>query len=234
LPISDQDDIATSIERETHGDTPEEALEEALERVRAGWQDRGYFNVQVSGDAKTLTKNAADLHVALFVHVDENLQYRLNQITFQHSNNLDTEFLRSLFPIKRGDIFSRSRIATGLKNLRKAYGEIGYVNYTGVPNTEVNDEQRTISLEVDLDSGKQFHISSIDVQGLDEPSRQKLLVDLPIKPGQIYNSRLWELSLLKHSSMPPNCECLSDPPLHLDEQAGTVALTLDFRPCSTE
>jgi hypothetical protein len=45
MPISDQDEIATSIRQETHGDA---VIEEALERVRAGWQNRGYFKVTVS------------------------------------------------------------------------------------------------------------------------------------------------------------------------------------------
>jgi outer membrane protein assembly factor BamA len=231
MPISDQDKIAASIRQEIHGDSLDGVIEEALERVRAGWQNRGYFKVQVSGDTRTLTKNAADLHIALFVHVYENLQYRLNEITFKHSN-VDIEVLRSLFPIKSGDIFNREKIATGLENLRKAYGEMGYINFVAVPNTNSDDQKRMISLDIDLDSGKQFYVRSVNVLGLDEPARQELARDLPIKVGQIYNSRLWELSLLKHSSMFPDCACPHYQPLGVDEQTGTVGLTLDFRPCS--
>src|SRR5580692_8584874 len=79
MPISDQDEIATSIRQETHGGA-DRVIEEALERVRAGWQNRGYFKVTVSGDTRTLTENAADLHIALFVHVDEGLRYNLGAI----------------------------------------------------------------------------------------------------------------------------------------------------------
>jgi outer membrane protein insertion porin family len=231
MPISDQDKIAASIRQEIHGDSLDGVIEEALERVRAGWQNRGYFKMQVSGDTRTLTKNAVDLHIALFVHVDENLQYRLNEITFKHSN-VDIEVLRSLFPIKSGDIFNREKIATGLENLRKAYGEMGYINFVAVPNTNSDDQKRMISLDIDLDSGKQFYVRSVNVLGLDEPARQELARDLPIKVGQIYNSRLWELSLLKHSSMFPDCACPHYQPLGVDEQTGTVGVTLDFRPCS--
>jgi len=92
----------------------------------------------------------------------------------------------------------------------------------------------TISLDVDLDSGKQFYVSEVNVLGLDEAARQQLLNDLPIQRGQVYNSRLWELSLLKHVSMFPACECRSGQPLRLDEKTGTVAVTLDFRPCSAD
>jgi hypothetical protein len=55
MPISDQDIISSSIKLKTHGDSVDGVTDEALERVRAGWQDRGYFRVQVSGKAKPLT-----------------------------------------------------------------------------------------------------------------------------------------------------------------------------------
>jgi hypothetical protein len=71
MPISDQEEIASSIKQETHAYPLDGVIKEALERVRLGWQDRGYFNVTVSGDTRTLAKNAADVHIALFVHVDE-------------------------------------------------------------------------------------------------------------------------------------------------------------------
>ncbi|MGA8441389.1 MAG: hypothetical protein WB762_24995 [Candidatus Sulfotelmatobacter sp.] len=56
MPTSDQDEIAASTRQESHGDALDGVIEEALERVRAGWQNRGYFKVQVNGNATTLIK----------------------------------------------------------------------------------------------------------------------------------------------------------------------------------
>ena len=80
------------------------------------------------------------------------------------------DFMRSRFLIKDGEVFSRERIANGLENLRKVYGERGYLNYTGVPSTKFDDKKRTISVVVALDSGKRFYISNIDVLGRDDTS----------------------------------------------------------------
>jgi outer membrane protein insertion porin family len=136
------------------------------------------------------------------------LQYNLGGITFKHNRAIsNVKALRSLFPIKDGEIFSREKIATGLENLKKAYGEFGYINYTGVPDTTFDDEKKLAFLDINVDEGKQFFVSSIDVIGLDESAREALLRNLLVKPGQIYNGRLWESSLLKHASMFPNCTC---------------------------
>jgi outer membrane protein insertion porin family len=118
-----------------------------------------------------------------------------------------------------------------LQNLSQAYGEMGYINFTSAPDINFDDENKLISLAIDMDEGKQFYVSSVNVLGVDEMARQELLNDLPIKDGQIYNRRLWELSLRKYSSMFPDCKC-DESERQLDEKAGTVALTLDLQPRS--
>ena len=232
LPVSEQDQIADSIKEKAHGTPLDGVRDEALERARAGWQDRGYFKAQVTGEAKTLTSSPVSQRIALSIHVDEGLRYTLRGITFKNNKAIeDTEVLRGLFPITDGDIFSREKIATGLENLRKAYGELGYINFTSVPDTTFDDENKAVSLEIDLDEGKQFYVRSVKVLGLDGAARQELLRSLPIKSGQTLTSKAWEMLLLKYDSMLPDCPCRFDEAQHMDEHSGTVAVTLDFRPC---
>jgi outer membrane protein insertion porin family len=232
IPISDQDRIAARVKLESHGYPVDTVVEDALERLKAGWQDGGYFKVEVSGEARTATKTESNPQIALFVHVDENAQYRLGGITFKNNRAIYSARLRDLFRIRNGDIFSREKIANGLENLRKAYGEFGYLNYTGVPSTTFDDEKKLAYLEVDVDEGKEFIVSDVKVEGLDGTARQHLLKELALKPGGVYNSRLWELSLSRISSLFPGCDCNPFGPLHLDERTGTVEITLDLRPCS--
>ena len=67
--------------------------------------------------------------------------------------------------MKDGDIFSREKIAKGLENLRKAYGEAGYINFTSVPDTKFDDEKKIVDLVIDVDEGKQFYVRRIEFQG---------------------------------------------------------------------
>jgi len=231
LPMLDQDQIASSIKQQSY-DSVDGVIEEGLERVRAGWQNHGYFKVQVSDEASTVASTPDGQRVVLSVHVDEGLQYNLGGITFKNNRAIsDVNALRALFPIKDGEIFSRERIAVGLENLRKAYGELGYLNYTGVPDTTFDDEKKLAFLEIDIDEGKQFHLTRVDILGLDGPSQREVLKDMRV--GQIYNQRLFELSLRKHASLLRFLH--DDDPWHvtkrMDEKMGTVEIVLDARPC---
>jgi len=231
MPTSDQDQIVASIKQQRY-DGLDGVVEEALERVKAGWQNHGYFKAEVTGDAKTVTTSLTSIQLSLFVHVEENAQYQLGGITFKNNKVLSNSAkLRELFPIKDGDVFSREKVAKGLEYLSKAYGEYGYINYTGVPSTIFDDDKKFAFLEIDIDEGKQFYVSRINVEGIGAPPVQQVLKELAIKPGDIYNSRLWELSKQRVASLFADRVC-SDHTAQLEEQTGTIALTLEFRPRS--
>ena len=90
-----------------------------------------------------LTSSPASQRMALSFQVEEGLQYTLGEITFKNNKVIsDVAALRGLFPINDGDIFSREKIAKGLENLRKAYGDRGYINFTSVPDTKFDDEKK--------------------------------------------------------------------------------------------
>ena len=235
LPIAEQDKIVADIRKRTSGNDLELVVDEATERARAGWQNNGYFKVQVSADSRVLTSSPIAEQIALVFHVDEGIRYRLSDITFEHNTVIrDAKTLRKLFPINDGDIFSREKIATGLDNLRKAYAEYGYINFTSVPDATFDNVNSLISLRIDMDEGKQFYVESVTVLGLSESDRQKLMRSSLLRRGQIYNGRLWELTILNNAALFPDCDChepISRTDRRLDEKLGTVALTLDFRPC---
>lgn len=232
MPVAEQNEVAASIKGRTYRGSIDQATDEALEIARRGWQNRGYFKVRDNANATTLTSTSAGGRILLNVYVAEGQQYSLGGITFRHNRaigNLDV--LRAVFQIEDGDTFSREKIMTGLENLRKVYGELGYINFVSIPNATFNDEKRLIYLDIDIDEGKQFSVGDIKILGLDETARTQMLRDFLLQPGQIYNQRLVELSMLEHGPMLPNCECGDRPALWLDEKTRVVTLTFDFRSC---
>ena len=123
--------------------------------------------------------------------IEEGERYRLGNITFKNNKAItNNAALRSLFPMKDGDIFSREKIAKGLENLRKAYGEAGYINFTSVPDTKFDDEKKTVNLEIDVDEGKQFYVRRIEFQGNTTTRDKVIRREMALEEGQIYNSRL--------------------------------------------
>jgi len=231
LPISDQQAIAAEVTEHTHGDRREEVIEEALERVRFGWRNQGYFNVEVRGDPKTLTSSPVNERLSLRVEVDEGTQYRLGRITFKNNEVIrDTVALRQAFAIRDGDILSQEKIGKGLEELRRIYGKFGYLNFEPHPETKIAEQKKPIQVDVDMEEGKQFRLGVVNVLAADAALRQDFLRDFPMKPGDLYKSDLFEPFLVEHSWMFPGCPCRSWSK-RTDDKSGAVTFSFDLRPC---
>ena len=217
-------------------------LEEDTERVRQAYRDRGYANAAVE-EPKTQIRDQGGLNwftfrpnrgkrIDILMPIEEGARYRLGTINFTGNKAVtNVKALRSTFQIKDGDWFNATAISKGLENLKKAYGQLGYINFGAIPKPVYDDQKKTVSLDVDIDEGKPFYVSRIEFQGntitRDRVIRRELLLD----EGQVYNSQLWELSLLRLNQLEyfEPLKVDQDSEAHQDADAGTVDLLLKVR-----
>jgi outer membrane protein insertion porin family len=170
---------------------------ELSNRIRDAVQRHGFFKAQVIAlDMERLDRRADPPEVYVTARIDEGARYRLREIKFTGNKAvIDTAALRRLIPMKDGGIFDIELVRDGLKNLRDAYGNLGYINFTPVPDTQFDDQKKLITLTLDLDEGAQFYVNSVSISGAD-PQRESALHALwpeALQPGKIYNARLVKL-----------------------------------------
>jgi outer membrane protein insertion porin family len=217
-------------------------LEEDTERVRQAYRDKGYANAAVE-DPKTQVRDEGGLNWFTFrpnkgkridiqLTVEEGGRYRLGKITFTGNKQIQNiKALRGTFAIKDGDWFNATAIGKGLDNLKKAYGSLGYINFGAVPQMKTDDVKKVVSMNVDIDEGKQFYVSRIEFQGntitRDKVIRRELMLD----EGSVYNSQLWEYSLLRLNQLQyfDPLKVDQDSEAHQDPDAGTVDLLLKVK-----
>ena len=221
-------------------------LDEDTERVRFAYQNRGYYKAVVQ-DPKVAIHDTGHkgFHVPLLQHgpgksaditipVEEGDQYRLSSITFRNNKAVrDPKVLRAQFPIRDGEIFNREKIGKGLENLRKAYGSLGYINFTSVPQPAFDEDKKTVSFDIDIDEGKQFFVRRIEFQGNTTTRDKVIRREIALEEGQQYNQQLWEFSLLRLNQLGYFDQIKPDDPntteRHINEKDGTVDLTLKLK-----
>jgi outer membrane protein insertion porin family len=221
-------------------------LEDDIEHVREEYQNHGYFKVIVE-DPKTNLRDTGHegFHIPLIqkgpgkamditIPLVEGDQYRLGSITFKNNKAApNIAQLRAQFPIKDGDIFSRDKIVKGLDNLRKAYGTLGYINFTPVPDTKPDDVKKIVDVSIDLDEGKQFFVRRIEFAGNTTTRDKVIRREILLEEGQPYNQKLWEFSLQRLNQLGYFDDLKPDDPdvteIHKNEQEGTVDLTLKVK-----
>jgi len=219
-------------------------LTEDTERVRDAYQQKGYFKALVQ-DPKTQIRDTHPglLHIPFItkgggkavditIPVDEGARYRLQQITFKNNKAIaNSAALRRVFPMRDGEIFNTALVRKGLDNLRQAYGDLGYINFTPVPNTTFDDDKKLISLEIDVDEGKQFYVRRIEFQGNTTTRDKVIRRELALEEGQVYSKRLWDFSILRLNQLgyfePLKPE--QDTEVKQNVQDSTVDLTLKVK-----
>ena len=183
-------------------------LDEDADRVRQAYRDKGYFKAN-TGEPQTNVRNAGGINpftlhpstgkrVDIVIPIEEGERYRLGGITFTGNKAYTNQkALRAQFAEKDGDYFNATLFGKGIENLRKAYGEGGYINMVPSPVPRIDEAKKLVYLDIDVDEGKQFYVSRIEFTGNTLTRDKVIRRELLIEEGQVYNSRLVDLSLLR-------------------------------------
>jgi len=217
-------------------------LDEDTARVQQAYRDRGYFRALTS-EPTTHTRDAGGINpftlrpstgkrIDILMPVEEGARYRLGGITFKGNTHFtNTRALRAQFALKDGDLWNATLFGKGLDQLRKAYGGLGYIRFVGTPTPRVDEAKKLVYFDIDVDEGKAFSVSRIEFTGnsitRDKVIRRELLLD----EGQVYNSQLWDLSLLRLNQL-NYFEALKveqDSENRINDEDGTVDLLLKLK-----
>ena len=193
-----------------------EKLSEDLEvGVRGLYRDNGYFKVSV---CEPVLENIDTTHsrlgvplvtgkghgkaVNITIPIEEGERYRMGTLKIVSADpdkalSLKVDALKAAFPLKQGDIFSTEKVRKALETYGKIYGEYGFIDFTPEPDTEIDEEKKIINLTMKFDEQKQYFVRRIDFSGNTTTRDKVIRRELMIDEGQLFNKRLWELSILR-------------------------------------
>jgi len=159
--------------------------EELGERIQASFQSRGYFmasvkNVRIKADDPLSVPKP----VAVEAEVTEGPRCKFGDIRFKGNHAFSSEKLLAEFPVKKGSVFERDKIAHGLVSVRNLYLAEGYIDITMIPHTRITSG--TVALDIDVDEGAQFHMGKLQIFARSEQA-EKLGAAWEISEGAIFD-----------------------------------------------
>jgi outer membrane protein insertion porin family len=188
-------------------------LDEDGERIRQFYQSRGYFTARVINHSEKvydihgrglkiplLNEKKTGKHVDVTMVIAEGDKYSLRNFNFVGMKLFRTPDLiaRQVFRMSPGDPFSTEKLQKGLEELRKLYGNFGYIDFVGSPDPEVaSGVKDQIDLTVDVDEGRQFFVRRIDFQGNTTTRDKVIRREMLVNEGDLYSQQLWDTSVLR-------------------------------------
>ena len=194
IDVAERQQIIRGIKLRKEQRAPVDQLSKLFREIaRDQFQVNGYFKAELpKAEIRIVESNPQREVIDVILDVKPGDKYRLDNISFHNETAFPVDKLRHQFTIADGDIFDISRMRVGLENLRRLYGNHGYINFSGVPDTTVHDAAHTISILIDVDEGHIYHTGKLILDG-DEwhpGTKAKLLRDWKKYEGRPFDSSL--------------------------------------------
>ena len=216
--------------------------------IRGLYQDNGYFkvslpdpileNVDTEGWKYGIpfAGRTTGKAVNITIPIEEGEKYTMGTLKIVSSDpdkalSLKVEALKSVFPLKPGDVFSSAKIRKAMEEYTKIYGQYGFIDFVPEPETDIDEQAKKIDITMKFDEGKQYYVRRIEFSGntttRDKVIRRELLID----EGQLFNKRAWEVSILRLNQLNYFDKIEADKSVELkrDTKAGTVDILLKLK-----
>jgi outer membrane protein insertion porin family len=131
------------------------------------------------------------------ITIEENEQYRIGEIKVKGNTVVPEEAIKNLMGIKPGDIFNDTLLRGAMENLKKAYGTLGYANFTPGREHDFDETKKVVNLTIDVNEGKQYKVNRITFSGNTTTRDKVIRREFLLTEGAIYSSRGLDMSLLR-------------------------------------
>jgi outer membrane protein assembly factor BamA len=198
VPPAAQADLASRFKGKTFHS--EDWVDELKERTRQACQQGGYFKAQVEAKLEPLPQDLSQQQVAVDVLVNEGLQFRLQDIRVTGATVFPAGQLRALFSLQPGEVFNTAKIRDGLEAARTLYGKKGYIDFTAIPDTKIDEAKQLVEMVIRMDEGAQYRLRYA-VLGLESEATRSLSSYLQSRADQPYNAAMLEQLYVDNQSL---------------------------------
>ena len=201
--------------------------------VRPTYEARGRIRVAFPTIRTEKAKDVEGLVVT--VTVDEGASYDLGEVRLAGEWPVPTKELLKIGGFKAGDLAKFHDIDAGIERMKKRLRREGYMRAAIRVGRSIDDEKKSVALEVHPELGPQFLFGTLTLKGLDLHGEAAIKKLWTMKEGKPFNADYpdYFLTQIKAQGVFDELGDTSSS-IKTDEQNRVVDVTLNFRPASTE
>lgn len=159
----------------------EERLQESIEKMKAFYQEEGFYSVRI----KTKTAKAGKSRIQVIFDIDEGPKCYVKKINFHGNDSFRAWSLRRKLQTKTYSLFlswitdagilKKDQLENDAKLLKSFYLSEGYVQARiSKPKITLDDNRKWIYLDFDIDEGEVFSMGKVEVV---DPESEKEMTD---------------------------------------------------------
>ncbi len=160
----------------------DEAVDEAVNRMLSLYHKEGYSLAQI---APVVSSDQQQIQVTFFVY--EGRRVKVGTIRFSGAA-LPPGILQSVLELKEGGPYNPDLRQRDRDTLREYYAALGYLEASvGEMELRADETSGKMDLIIPVDEGMLTILETLDIKGIEQEKKSKLLVLIALREGQPYN-----------------------------------------------
>ncbi|HXH03963.1 MAG TPA: outer membrane protein assembly factor BamA [Candidatus Competibacteraceae bacterium] len=158
-----------------------------LEALRSFYLDQGYLKFSVDSTQVSITPDKQDIYVT--INVTEGERYTIKDVKLSGNLIVPEDELKAFVTLKQGDAFSRKQVTEISRKIGERLGDEGYAfaNINAVP--QVDEANKTVSLNFVVDPGRRVYVRRINFAGNQRTQDEVLRREMRQTEGAWFSSR---------------------------------------------
>lgn len=136
-----------------------------LESLRSYYMDRGHLRFRVESTQVQLSPNRR--HIFITINMREGAKYRVSEVELAGNTVVPKEEIWPLVEIQEGELFSRSEVQGSVENISERIGDEGFAFANINPVPQVNEDDKTVALTLQMDPGRRVNVRRAEIRGND-------------------------------------------------------------------
>ncbi len=174
--------------------------------LKAFYKEHGYMQVQVGEPITRIFEGSRGM-IPMFrktkqqfyveIPIDAGDQYRIGELSLKDCGVLKCEALVKFFGLNKGDVVNGKKIKDTMENLKKLYGNMGYINWSYLPEQNFDPKTKTMNIEFTFVPDKQFTVHRIQYSGNTKTRDKVMRREFILEEGKIFSTAALEMSVLR-------------------------------------